>query len=263
LIPAPELAKEDVRGRVKSTLGNGGAVVVYFQGKLGGEISLSATSRSPEVSFDTTLVQLAFTKPDILVADRYGIFEIQTMDFHGSYRRVVQNLNDALRLHRKDFPDVLQQKPHWLSEKIEGPNIANVFKRTFYQMMLKFHIGTHGSCVGCVLALPRSVWDSWQRHLGMPSLTPGKDGTYALLGPDGSSRQSPTWIYVFDIQPTSGPDPDPIIVSTIITTDADSVAQYALKVVPGTVVEESGVSDRILQTIRRRLALWWPEIGGV
>ena len=59
---------------------------------------------------------------------------------------------------------------NWLSEKIEGPNIANVFKRTFYQMVLKFKLAGHETCAGTTLALPRAVWDSWQRHLGLDNV---------------------------------------------------------------------------------------------
>ena len=36
----------------------GGRVFVYFQDKLGGEISLSRTGASPELSFDITVVEL-------------------------------------------------------------------------------------------------------------------------------------------------------------------------------------------------------------
>src|SRR5437667_12908286 len=99
------------------------------------------------------------------------------MDFHGSYRAVVKNLEDALRLHGLQFHKELQSKPNWLGERIEGPNIANVFKRTFYQIMLNFQIGADESCAGCVLALPVSVWDSWQRHLGKPDPRTNDDGT--------------------------------------------------------------------------------------
>ena len=54
------------------------------------------------------------------------------------------------------FHEALKANQGWLSEKVEGPNIANVFKRTFYQMMLKFQIGTQARCAGCALALPES-----------------------------------------------------------------------------------------------------------
>ena len=83
----------------------------------------------------------------------------------------VRNLRDGLRLHPNTFPDTLQANKNWLSEGVEGPNIANVFKRTFYQMMFKFQLGKHPRCAGCVLAIPQSVWDSWQKHLGAPLVT--------------------------------------------------------------------------------------------
>lgn len=50
----------------------------------------------------------------------------------------------------------LQNHHWWLSERVEGPNITNVFKRTFYQMMFKFQLGHHEQCAGCVLAVPQS-----------------------------------------------------------------------------------------------------------
>jgi hypothetical protein len=109
---------------------------------------------------------------------RFGILEIQTMDFHGSYRAAVRNLRDGLRLHTANFPGTLQNNQQWRCEGIEGPNIANVFKRTFYQMMFKFQLGQHGRCSGCVLAIPEAVWESWQRHLGAPVLTPRPDRSF-------------------------------------------------------------------------------------
>lgn len=81
------------------------------------------------------------------------------MDFHGSYRNAVQRLNAALELHPDDFHTMLNLNQWWLAEKIEGPNIANVFKRTFYQLMFKFQIAASSICVGCVLAIPESVWE--------------------------------------------------------------------------------------------------------
>jgi hypothetical protein len=57
------------------------------------------------------------------------------MDFHGSYRAAVTNLRDAHRLHGRKFPKELAQNQGWASEDVEGPNIANVFKRTFYQTL--------------------------------------------------------------------------------------------------------------------------------
>ena len=183
ILPAPTLVKPQVRDLVMSTLADGGDCIVYLQNKLGGEISLSRTERSPELSFDVTMVDLVLTE-GVPTVKRFGILEIQTMDFHGSYRAVVKNLEDALRLHGEGFHATLQSNQQWLRDGIEGPNIANVFKRTFYQMMLKFRIGASEVCSGCVLALPVSVWESWQRHLGRPDLNPDEAGVCTLRAPD-------------------------------------------------------------------------------
>ena len=49
-------------------------------------------------------------------------------------RRLVRDL------HRGDFPAILQNNLNWARRGVEGPNIANVFKRTFYQMLIKFQL---------------------------------------------------------------------------------------------------------------------------
>ncbi|MGH7798481.1 MAG: hypothetical protein ACREQ2_26755 [Candidatus Binatia bacterium] len=183
------------------------------------------------------------------------------MDYHGSYRAAVNNLSDALRLHGSAFHTELLENPRWLGEKVEGPNIANVFKRTFYQMMLKFQIGADVDCGGCVLALPQSVWDSWQRHLGRPDLRTRDDGTFALVEPGKKlAARVAAWIYVFDIEASTTATPNPIVLRQIIATDADAIAYYALKVAPQAAVAGTGSSDRVLASISRRLITWWPEL---
>ena len=70
-----------------------------------GEISLSRTQRSPELSFDVTMVELTLVN-DQPAVDAFGILEPQTMDFHGSYGAVVKN---ALCLDTTGFLKALQQ----------------------------------------------------------------------------------------------------------------------------------------------------------
>ncbi len=55
-VPVLEVKKtaDDVRKRVAA----GKPTIVYFQNKLGGEISISPTDRSPEFSFDSTMIEL-------------------------------------------------------------------------------------------------------------------------------------------------------------------------------------------------------------
>jgi hypothetical protein len=263
VIPAPTLEAEDVRERVSTALSTDGRVVVFLRNRLGGEISLSPTERSPEVSFDITMVEIV-RDGDGLAVGRYAILEVQTMDFHGTYESAVKNLNDVLRLHKEEFHEMLgRDEGRWISERIEGPNIANVFKRTFYQIMLKFQIGAHESSAGCVLALPSSVWDSWQRHLGKPELTSRGDGTFELSKPGGlGTSHVPAWIYVFDVDSASSDTPNPIVVQKVIATDADSIAHYAVKVAPDFAIAEGGAAGMVATTIRRRLGEWWPALAG-
>lgn len=260
--PAPTLGTESGRATLTQVLKDGRRAIVYLRSKLGGEISISATERSPELAFDITMVEVVSSGDEIDLA-KYGILEVQTMDFHGTYKRAVDNLKHALRLHRADFHRVLREnRGGWVSEDVEGPNIANVFKRTFYQMLLKFQIGAHESSAGCVLAIPTSVWDSWQRHLGKPELQARSDGTFALVRPGDPvpTGRVPAWIYVFDILSGDSRTPNPIVVSKVIATNAESISHYAVKIAPEAALAEGGSAGLLLATIRRRLATFWPAL---
>lgn len=261
IVPAPNLARKKVQKQVLAQAKAAASPIVYFQDKLGGEISISRTDRSPELAFDMTLVELG-PEDGGLALTRYGILELQTMDFHGSYRHGVQNLEDALRLHKDHFHATVETNRHWLSERIEGPNIANVFKRTFYQMMLKFQIGNQPRCAGCALALPEAVWDSWQRHLGAPELLPGVEGCVELRTPEAPpfGGHAPAWIYVFDIDAAATASPNPIVLRKRIATDADAMAHFALKVAPDAAVGAEGSANFIPERIKQRMSAWWPEI---
>ena len=260
VVPAPSLASPTMRSEIANRADDGALVVVYLQNKLGGEISISATERSPELSFDMTLVELTAAGSRSVRVGRFGVLELQTMDFHGSYRRAVQNLKDALRLHGPDFAGVLQNNQRWLTDRIEGPNIANVFKRTFYQMMLKFQLGVHPRSVGTALAIPQAVWDSWQPHLGRPRLVSQTDGTHALQGSRAHDSDARAWIYVFDIDETSDTRPSPIVVRRVIATNAASIAYYALEEVPNRAFSDAGAATTVMAAIQRRLSTWWPEL---
>ena len=260
VVPAPTLANHAVRKKIVNDVHHGALAVVYLQNKLGGEISISATDRSPELSFDMTLVELTAADHGLADVGRFGVLELQTMDFHGSYRHAVKNLKDALRLHGPDFADALHNNQRWLADRIEGPNIANVFKRTFYQMMLKFQLGLHPRSVGTALAIPQAVWDSWQPHLGRPRLVPQANGTHALPGPATRDKDVNAWIYIFDIDAASDVQPNPIVVRREIATSAASIAYHALQEVPAHAFSEAGNADTIVNAIHRRLAAWWPEL---
>jgi hypothetical protein len=162
-------------------------------------------------------------------------------------------------LHGDDFPNVVESNPGWLSERMEGPNIANVFKRTFYQMILKFQIAAHAPCVGAVLAIPASVWDSWQRHLGKPKLRSRKDGTNALVQP-GERRKSNTSIFVLDIDGGISGTPNPIRIERVISASANALSYYALQMAADAAVGRANADGWLLSRIQKRLASWWPEL---
>jgi hypothetical protein len=249
--------------KFKAQVLRNGAGFVFFQAKLGGEISVISTARSPELSFDVTLVELS-SKDGGFTVGRYGILEIQTMDFHGSYKDAVDNLRDALRLHGTEFPEALRKNPEWSSEGVEGPNIANVFKRTFYQMLLKFQLSGKGAAAGTVLAIPQSVWDSWQPFLGAPKLVRANGDTYRIKPLDdqpSSIESTNAHICVFDLDCSVEKPISPVAVKLHIRVDAEELSHHAFKVVPAGMLRSISETDSILVRIRERLAAYWPEIS--
>jgi hypothetical protein len=256
IFPAPVLSVTERRAEVTALLARGMRVLVYFDHKMGGEIQIGATERSPQIAFDTTFVELIADGATISLG-RFAVMEIQTMDFHGSYRAAVDNLESALRLHRAGFPAQVQAHQHWLSEKVQGPNIANVFKRTFWQMMFKFEMARTPACAGVALAVPKAVWDSWQKFLAAPPLVLQEDGTVRLDKPaDADPEQLSSWIYVFDFDADAPVTPSPMQIRTIIHTNAGALAHYALEEAPRAAIVES--QGGIYLALRRRLREFWP-----
>ncbi|WP_324608513.1 hypothetical protein [Streptomyces sp. ATexAB-D23] len=254
---ADKTEADDLRKRVAA----GKPSIVYFQNKLGGEISISPTDRSPEFSFDATMIELLSDTDGALAVGRYGIFEIQTMDFHGTYRKSVELLRWARHAHKGEFGESIATHPQWLSEGIEGPNIANAFKRTFYQMMFKFQIGAHDASAGCIFAIPRAVWESWQRHLGRPDLVEHADGTWRLVQ-DGHQPDDdpPAWIYVFDVEQSETQTPNSLNLWRVIGTNAAALSHYTLDVSPEAALATGGSVGRLRETITMRLAKYLPEL---
>jgi hypothetical protein len=234
---------------------------LFFQDKLGGEISILGTDRSPEMAFDITIVEILHAAGRYSLG-RYGILEVQTMDFHGSYKKAVSNLRDALRLHKKKFPVALRTDQAWAAEDIEGPNIANVFKRTFYQMMLKFELGGKGAAAGTVLAIPQAVWDSWQSFLGKPELQRLADGTYQIKSAkqESAALQPNAYICVFDLDASKAAPISPVAVKQFIKVSPDQLAHHAFNVVPKNMLSALQGQDSILASIKTRLMRYWPEI---
>lgn len=259
--PASLLSNIAAKQVFQKTVRAAGHGHLFFQDKLGGEISILGSDRSPEMAFDITVVEILHAAGRYSVG-RYGILEVQTMDFHGSYKKAVTNLRDALRLHNKKFADALRKDQAWAAEDIEGPNIANVFKRTFYQMMLKFELGGKGAAAGTVLAIPQAVWDSWQPFLGKPALERLADGTYEMksTAQQNIAAQPNAHICVFDLDASKARPISPVTVKQFIRVSPDQLAHHAFDVVPKNMLTALQGQDSILASIKARLMPWWPEI---
>lgn len=273
IYPAPLMSETANQESALAQLQRMEKVLVYFDHKLGGEIQLSPTSKSPQMAFDTTFVALTLSESKIVLG-RFAIMEIQTMDFHGSYRAAVDKLRSALELHPDNFPEMVGANPWWLSDRIEGPNIANVFKRTFYQMMFKFEVATSAACAGCVLAIPCSVWDSWQKFLGAPELRESANGFIELIASDLGykdidiveetaviSSGGPSWIYVFDFDEKSEATPSPMRIKHIVSTTAGILAKHALERAPKAALAQ--LETALYPTLRRRMQGYWPTDIGI
>lgn len=261
LFPAPALAEKKPRAHLLMQLAAGEAVFVYFIDKLGGEIDLPGSKRSPKFKLDATIVELKLEQQMTLSLARYAVVEVQTMDFHGSYKHATTSLTNALQLHPKDFPQQLESHPEWAAKEIEGPNISNVFKRTIYQILFKLRLGHQPDCAGCVLALPQAVWDSWQPHLGAPALAKLADGTwhFATKASASTPAKQPGWIYLFEIDSQSKMSPNPILVKQEIRIDSETLSKLAFTVAPELAMEHIGGDEGLKAIIRRRMAGFWPE----
>ncbi|MGW5173346.1 hypothetical protein ACWERY_03145 [Streptomyces sp. NPDC004082] len=266
-IAAPTLGDSNTRNTIRDALQNNEHVLVYFQEKLGGELGISKTSVSPEFSFDWTLIEVLAVAPELSLG-RFGILELQTMDFHGSYKHAVEMLSSALEDDPAGFHDYLrsEQGRAALSKKMESPNLSNVFKRTFYQMVYKFQLAGHSDCAGGGFAIPRSVWMSWARHLADPNLVEQQDGTFVLTREEEGTRvlKGNSWIFVFELDKSrhSGTDGmvDTVKPWKVIRTDAETLIGLALRDSPLLALADGSPISSVTNRARQKIRRLWPDV---
>jgi hypothetical protein len=260
-VPAPALAEVDTQERIRQAIKRKQPALVYFMDKLGGEIDLPGSRKSPKFKLDTTIVEMLPNEDGVGIG-KHGILEVQTMDYHGSYAAATESLTNALKLHPKEFPKQLKRNPNWASNSIQSPNIANVFKRTIYQVLFKFQLGHHEACAGCILAIPQSVWLSWQPHLGAPALTKLADGSWHFTEATANltSKISKGWILVFEVDGNSKTTPNPISITKAIRTDSHTLAQLAFEKAPAEAMNLLASGDILRAVIRRRISEFWPDL---
>ena len=253
-IPISILGDDKGIAMLENTLDTDGIAFIFFQDKLGGEISITGTPASPEIAFDITVVEISRPKAGALKVGRYGLIEIQTMDFHGSYKAAVANLRDGHRLHGDQFAEALTKNQSWASKEIEGPNIANVFKRTFYQTLLKFELSKEGAAAGTILALPDAVWESWQPFLGRPVIEHVAGDEYRIAGSDNVDYHGTNaWVFVFDLDANSSNSISPVVIKSRIRVSATDLVQHAFVTVPKNMLHWATSEDVLLNRIRDRM----------
>lgn len=252
-------------------------VFVFSQQAFGGEITVPQTSGSPELEIDSTVVELLPDGRGGFRLGRYVFFEIQTMDFHGSPLHAVTHLVNVRRSDPEGYHSHLAAHPEWIGEKVEGPNKANVFKRTIYQTILEIQFARDPNCAGFAIAIPEAVWDSWQAHLGLPALELDGD-LWRLKEPaevaipegygedeasaDESSLVEPdrAWIFIFDIDRDSAESPQPLkIVKTVVTTSA-ALIHYAFEQAPQNAVD-AGALARFTSALEDKVRIYWATTG--
>ncbi|MFE0405179.1 hypothetical protein ACFW19_25230 [Streptomyces nigra] len=266
-IAAPTLSDSETRAVVRDAVERGEYVLIYFQEKLGGELGISKTSVSPEFSFDWTLVEVLGVDPELSLG-RFGILELQTMDFHGSYKHAVNLIRAELSSNPDEFHHFLSttEGRSSLSEKMETPNLSNVFKRTFYQMVYKFQLAGHSNCAGGGFAVPRSVWTSWARHLANPRLLEQADGTFVLShGEDNDALpEGNSWIFVFELDKSNysrdNGTPNAIKPWRVIKTDAETLIQMALRDSPAQALADGSPIFSVTERARQKIRRLWPDV---
>lgn len=232
---------------------------------LGGEIDIPETASSPGNKVDVTIFEILRVEDEKPVLGRFAIFEIQTADFHGSPLHAIGELRSlGPPTETRDYHDAIAASPELLGKRVEGPNKANIFKRTIYQMILKIQMAKDSSCAGFCVVLPEPVWRSWERHLGSPALTadPDRPGVLRMTAPSESRHaeplieKEPAWILVFKIDRESAETPRPLAIVKQIATDSHALLHHAFEEAPRHAVAE-GALERFSSAFERRLGAAW------
>jgi Restriction endonuclease NotI len=256
LLPLTVLHREDQRQMLRQGFADGARVFLFSAQKLGGEIDLPETDSSPGAAVDMSVIEVtaldAAGKP--VEFGKHLFYEIQTADFHGSPLHAAKHLRESCAAGEPDlnYHATLADNIEIAGTGVEGPNKANIFKRTIYQMIFKIELARHADCAGFAIVLPVPVWDSWLRHLGQPSLVQvGDDPTSVTLpeaDPKMASTAAPATIYVFDIDSGSAEVPSPLRIVKRVSCSAAALAHYAF-----TVAADKALKGSVIATFRSAL----------
>ena len=266
LLPLTVLHRQDQRKRIRDALSSKARAFLFSATKLGGEIELPETEASPGAAVDMSVIE-------VLGLDKEGkpskfgkhlFYEIQTADFHGSPLH-------AAKLLRKSCPkdaggdgyhDDLKRRVEICGTGVEGPNKANIFKRTIYQMIYKIELAQAAECAGFAIVLPMPVWESWLKHLGKPKLEvkPGDEAIYQMRAPKSaptkSSKRARAMVYVFDINTGAAESPSPLKIVRRVEVSADALAHHAFVKASDEAIRR-GVVGKFRKSMIARISNGW------
>lgn len=263
VLPVTALNHERSRLAVAEAIEQHRKRVFLFTGtKFGGEVDIPETVSSPGSKIDISILEVTSLNPLDGKPDGFGkhvLYEIQTADFHGSPAHAVAALAELCPAGGQEpYHKTLASQVEVCGTGVEGPNKANIFKRTIYQMISKMSLVKHPDCAGFVIALPVPVWDSWLKHLGSPKLDDSE--VTALVGPtetlEGCTANSLAWIFVFDIEHESAASPQPLRVVKRVAISTESLIHYMFDVAGGQAIELGAIA-RYRKTLVSRVTSNW------
>lgn len=268
LLPLTVLHRQEERARIRTTLLAGSRVFLFSTQKLGGEIDLPETEASPGAAVDISVFEVLESEEDgkPLTFGKHLFYEIQTADFHGSPLHAAALLRDlcAKGAASLDYHQALKSRIEICGTGVEGPNKANIFKRTIYQMIFKIELARDPQCAGFAIVLPVPVWQSWLRHLGQPQLTAQtrKDKRVHLAIPfeasTASGQRAQATIYVFDIDRSADESPHPLHIVQEVAVSADALVYHTFVRASNEALER-GVIETFRRSFMRRVQQGWTD----
>lgn len=264
VLPVTVLHLKEKRAAIAERLERDGRVFLFSANKIGGEVDLPETETSPGGKVDVSVIEVLKIQALTGEPEAFGqhmIFEIQTADFHGSPLHAVRKLRQVLPTASvANYHATLQADPSIAGEDVEGPNKANIFKRTVYQMILKIQLAEHRDCAGFVMVLPLPVWDSWLRHLGNPKMRQIEGNLVQMLTPadEDTAVLTPAraWIFVFDIDREVTESPQPLKVVQRIATTSTALVHYAFDTAAKEAMKQ-GVVENFRDVLKQRVEKGW------
>ncbi len=268
LFPVPVLSNPHRKREIRQALNQGTRVFVFSADKLGGEVDVPETGYSPGLKVDNSVIEITAIDPATGEPSEYGrhmFFEIQTTDFHGSPLHAVRRLREKCQQGTTElYHDRIEGALHDCGEGMEGPNKANVFKRTSYQMIFKIELDDAALSAGFAIVLPIPVWKSWLKHVGQPELIADRTApaVFHLKPPSIEEAWQPTgqprsWIFVFDIDRESPESPAPLKILYRIAVTSETLSAYAFKVAPMKAIEHGAIDAFRKNLIAQRVLKNW------